>query len=183
MQESNSSRRSFLRRGLLVLGGALGFGMANRDEAQAVAPAAGAGAAGAPTAMQLSGNHWHLSSLDRRKGELLGHGDRFAIYGELLDAPAGNKIGEFYASGFHMAAPFGMGPVAATRIELHTFSPPGGTIMGMGLAAAGAGAESAYTVLGGTGKYAGVRGTYTACQRPQELGEDGTADFTLQLNA
>lgn len=172
-----------------MLGGALGLGVADRNQAQAFAPAAPAASAATSTAsaavatsrLTFSGNHWHTTSLDRRKGELLGHGDRLTTYGELLDAPGGNKIGEFYASGFHMQAPLGVGAVGTGRIELHTFSLSDGTIMGMGLAAAGTGSESAFTILGGTGRYAGARGTYTARQRPQELGGNGTAEFTFEL--
>ena len=35
--------------------------------------------------------------------------------------------------------------------------------------------------MGGTGRYAGARGTYVARQRRQELGGEGTAEFVLTL--
>ena len=52
--------------------------------------------------------------------------------------------------------------------------------MGTRLSSASA-AENVYAVVGGTGRYAGARGSYTARQHPQELEGDGTAEFALRL--
>ena len=43
--------------------------------------------------------------------------------------------------------------------------------------------EGSYAIVGGTGRYAGASGTYTARQSLRELGGDGTAEFTLNLTA
>lgn len=36
-------------------------------------------------------------------------------------------------------------------------------------------------MIGGTGRYAAARGSYSAHQHPQELGGDGTAEFKFDL--
>jgi hypothetical protein len=64
--------------------------------------------------------------------------------------------------------------------HLHTFDLAEGTILGIG---ANKLDEGSYAIVGGTGRYAGASGTYTARQFLRELGGDGTAEFTLNLNA
>jgi hypothetical protein len=97
----------------------------------------------------------------------------------LLDRPGGVKIGEFFSALFALGSPFGTPD--ATQLEYHTFNLHDGTIIGLGTA--GAGGESEYAIVGGTGRFAGARGTYVARQRARELGGDGTADFRLNLVA
>ena len=63
-------------------------------------------------------------------------------------------------------------------MELHTFRLRDGTILGMGSTIDG---ESVFTITGGTGRYAGSRGTYVAQQRLREQGGDGTAEFIIEL--
>ena len=89
-------------------------------------------------------------------------------------------MGQFYGS--RLAIQSGIeGPVAADgSMELHTFRLEGGTILGIGSTIAG---ESIFSIAGGTGRYAGSRGTYIAQQRLRELGGDGTAEFTIDLRA
>ena len=41
--------------------------------------------------------------------------------------------------------------------------------------------ENVFAIVGGTGKYLGVTGSYVARQNPLETGGDGTAEFTLTL--
>jgi len=43
--------------------------------------------------------------------------------------------------------------------------------------------ESLFAIVGGTGRYAGARGSYVASQHLRELGGDGTAHFVLNLSA
>jgi hypothetical protein len=63
---------------------------------------------------------------------------------------------------------------------VHTFVLPGGTLVGMGNSLLG---EAVFAVIGGTGKYAGAKGSYAATQRLREYGGNGTAEFKLTLNA
>jgi hypothetical protein len=164
------SRRSVLGRGLAFVAGAIGVGAVRRPEAaRAAVPAA--------TELRLFGRHFHLDAPSRRPGEVPTKGDRHTGYGELLDRPSGRPVGHFSAAHFTLESPFA--PVAAASLELHTFSLREGTIHGLGLATRGA--EGHFAVLGGTGRYAGARGSYVAHQCPRELGGDGTAEFNLTL--
>jgi hypothetical protein len=53
-----------------------------------------------------------------------------------------------------------------------------GTIIGSGTAGQ---LEGVFAILGGTGRYAGARGTYIARQHDQDFGGDGSAEFVLKL--
>lgn len=62
----------------------------------------------------------------------------------------------------------------------HTFKLRDGTIVGTGTAGR---LEGVFAILGGTGRYAGARGTYVARQRHHEFGGDGAAEFVLTFIA
>lgn len=100
------------------------------------------------------------------------------MHGDLLDAK-GRLVGSFLGS--RLAAPLRPGALdAGASVEMHTFTLEHGTILGMGSALPGAGV---FAVVGGSGRYAGLRGSYTARQGIPELGGDGTATFDLTLKA
>lgn len=168
----NHSRRGLLGRGLVLLAGVVGLGagagatkLATRDDN--------------PGRIHLQGRNWILQTPDRRPGERLVAGERGTVYGELVDVK-GKQVGRFYGS--RMAAQSSPGgPIDAdSSLELHTFQLEGGTLLGIGSMIAG---ESIFAIAGGTGRYAGTRGTYVAEQRLRELGGDGTAEFTIDLSA
>jgi hypothetical protein len=172
---TGQSRRGLLGRGLVLLAGAVGVGagagatkLATRDSEDTAAGR-----------IQLQGRNWILQTPDRRPGERLVAGERGTVYGDLVDA-SGKTVGQFYGS--RMAAQSSPGgPVDAdSSLELHTFRLEGGTLLGIGSMIAG---ESIFAIAGGTGRYAGSRGTYVAEQRLHELGGDGTAEFTIDLRA
>ena len=77
-----------------------------------------------------------------------------------------------------------LGPGAASadteRLELHTFKLRDGTIVGSGTSGA---LDGEFAILGGTGRYAGARGTYLTRHNRREHGGDGTAEFHLTLTA
>lgn len=171
--QSGQSRRGLLGRGLVLLAGVVGIGagagatklVTQDDEQEAVGQ------------LRLHGRNWVLQTPDRRPGERLVAGERGTVYGELVDAK-GTQVGQFYGS--RMAANSNPGgPVGAdSSLELHTFKLEGGTLLGIGSMIAG---ESIFAIAGGTGRFAGSRGTYVAEQRLLELGGDGTAEFTIDL--
>ena len=131
--------------------------------------------------LKLYGRHWHLYAQNRKRGELPTRGEQMVMYGDLLKEPQDDKIGEFYANCLSVQSPFGTTPFAATNVEIHSFNLVDGTILGMGATRATPVEESVYNVVGGSGRYAGVTGTYKARQQAQELGGDGTAEFTFDL--
>jgi hypothetical protein len=165
------SRREMLQRGLVLV--AAGCGLAASGE---LVPAI-AGAATAPEkgTFTVAGRDWRSSPSGRDPGAPPGHGERATLCGELL-AEDGTRAGTFRGTSFFVEGAFAGSEDAG--LEFHTFSLPEGTIAGMGVAGAGA---SAFTVVGGTGRYAGARGTYVGEQSPLEAGGDGSATFTFRL--
>jgi hypothetical protein len=174
---NGQSRRGLLGRGLVLVAGAIGLG---------------AGAAGAKLAtdreqrpvdgkhqLRLTGRNWLLQTPERKPGERLVAGERGTVYGELLDE-RGSPAGSFYGSRMAVQSELGGGNAADGSLEMHTFKLAGGTLLGIGSMIAG---ESIFTITGGTGQYAGMRGTYVAQQRLRELGGDGTAEFTIDLTS
>ena len=163
------NRRLLLKRGLLAAAGAVGFGAAAREAKATLAmPATGT------RELRVFGRAWRLETPGRRPGEAIRPGDQGAVSGDLLDRPNGRVIGQFHGS--RLAT----GPRGQTAMEVHTFVLPHGTIVGMGTSLFG---DAVFAVVGGTGAYATARGSYVARQRLRELGGNGTAEFTLTLDA
>jgi hypothetical protein len=164
MSETGQSRRSLLKRGLVVAGGAVGLGAIGSKEAQASLPIG--------RAVVLAGRQWRLETPGRRPGEALQPGDQSAVYGELFDRRNGRVLGQFHGTRLALQRNAGL--------EVHTFVLPGGTLVGMGTSLLG---EAVFAVVGGTGRYAGAKGSYAAIQRLREFGGNGSAEFTVTLNA
>jgi hypothetical protein len=152
------TRSGIVRRGLLLLGG-LG--------------AAGAGklAIDRSDSFVLYGSGW--SGLD---GRLPREGERISVRGDLHAQPGGAAVGEFFATAIAFDA--SSHPARAERHETHTFKLRDGSIFGVGTAG---GLDGSFAVLGGTGRYAGARGTYSARQGHEALGGDGAAEFVFDL--
>jgi hypothetical protein len=103
------------------------------------------------------------------------------ISGELLGGRSGRKrVGDFYASYLSVESPARAGD-RITSLQQHTFSLPEGTIVGSGVATYDAESEDTFAIVGGTGRYLGATGSYTARQRYRELGGNGTAEFRMTL--
>jgi len=166
-----TTRRQALKKALLVMGGLFGVGAAGR--------AMSSGGGSRPQALELYGRGWHIQSRDLAKGELPAAGDRMLVYGELLDRSDGDKVGDFFATYFGLYSPGRVDPLAS--LEQHTFNLSDGAIMGAGSTGPGLESQDEFAIVGGTGRYAGVRGTYIAVQSHQELGGDGSASFSFTL--
>jgi len=156
-----TTRSGILGRGLLFLGGlgAAGAGKLALDR-------------GEPP-LVLYGSNWR-----GYHGDVPREGERVSVRGDLHSEPGGAPVGEFFAT----AIAFGGAshPALAERQEMHTFKLHDGSIFGTGTAGA---LEGSFAVLGGTGRYAGVQGTYAARQGHKELGGDGAAEFAFDLRA
>jgi hypothetical protein len=81
-------------------------------------------------------------------------------------------IGHFTAAHLTHDSPFA---AAVSSLEIHTFTLRDGTIDGSAVR----GADGQFLILGGTGRYAGIQGSYVARQATRELGGNGTAEFRL----
>lgn len=97
---------------------------------------------------------------------------------ELLDGPDGARVGEFFASGFQLETAFGPLPAAPSNIELHTFRLGEDVLFGIG-APVPRGRERTHAVLGGTGRFAGARGSYV--ERDVDGGARGRVEFVVTL--
>jgi hypothetical protein len=101
----------------------------------------------------------------------------------LLDAPDGVLVGRFCTNGFCPETPFGHAIAASPTIEFQTLALKDGTVFGMGAGALNAAAERTYAILGGTERYAGARGTYTARTTSAEPTGRSGVEFILTLTA
>jgi hypothetical protein len=165
-----SGRRTVLKRGI--------FAAAAAAAALAVRPSEGRPAlASVPNTggktIELFGRGWHADTT-----KIPDKGDSYSVYGELLASPAGDKCGEFYAACLAIDSPFQVTGDGIGSLEIHTLVLAEGSIVAMG---AGGGVERSFAIVGGTGKYTGARGSYTANQDTYGLGGRGTAAFKLKL--
>lgn len=168
--EGGIGRRDAIRRAMMLLAGAFGFGLAKAPSVVAAPPGAG------PTSLVLYGDDWHRDSASGEAGLPADSGERATVFGTLVAEPGGETIGDFQAASFFGDSPFSASESAS--IELHTFRLGEDVIFGMGSASDAGGT---FAVVGGSGRFSGVRGSYTAEQSAYETGGDGTArfDFTL----
>ena len=179
------NRRTLLRRGLLMIAGALGLVAAERrSPGQAVAAPSRpeAALAPAPGSHRFYGRGWRPQA----QAPLLGRrsdGDHLVGYGDLLDAPDGVVVGRFCTNGFCPETPFGHALAASPTIEFQTLALKDGTVFGIGAAGLNAATDETYAILGGTGRYAGARGTYTARTTSAEPTGRGAVEFILTLTA
>ena len=166
MSDTRPSRRVVLGSALGATAGILGVGTAAKlitdSNDQPVADQESG------RTISLQGRDWRLSSPTRVAGKLPGADDVPSAQGNLHDGD-GNALGQFTSAAL---------PGSGGRFQLHEFQLADGTLLGMG---AGALEEGVFAIVGGTGRYHGVAGSYTARQRPREVGGDGTADFELTI--
>jgi hypothetical protein len=161
MSESNgTTRKGALGRIALLAAGALGVGYAAREATDEGAPSAA-------KSRTIYGRDWRLHSPNRVPGERPAAGDRATPQGRLVDRQD-KDLGSFSSAA-----------LGAGAIEMHTFDLEHGQIFGVGAAAE---TDGTFAVIGGTGRYAGAKGSYVARQSLRELGGDGTAEFTLTLD-
>jgi len=175
MAEREPTRRTALRRGLLFLGGLVGIGAASRVAASSGAAADAAGrdtpSAGGGT-LVLRAQHLQVHVGGRRATRMPDSGEPAAAHGDLVDEN-GRRMGELHVAVMPVHGP-GLASAATGAMEWHTFLLEDGTILGSGTAGTEGGA---FAIVGGTGRFAGARGTYTL---RRGVGTD-EAEFLLRL--
>ena len=169
----SSPRRTLLRRGLLAAGGLVGLAAGRQVSAR------GEGTSGTPA----PGTDRQLRFYGR--GAMAGGAGkpgttRVVRRFELVETPDGPSAGEFVATALGAEASFGAQGVSLSALELQTFRLGEDTLFGIGALGA-RGSERAYAVLGGTGRFAGARGT--CLERTLEGGGSlrGQVEFLLTL--
>ena len=176
---SRTTRRAVLRQGLFAIGAVAGLvgltGIAQKARSQAVPTPAVSGA----QTLRLYGTEWHLSAPGLVRGDLPKRGDQVSVSGVLRLASGEAQVGTFYSSVVHLDGT-GHGPYAAAQLETHTFQLTDGTLVGIGTTTGDG--QSIFSIVGGTGRFLGVAGSYTGRQSPLETGGDGTAEFILNFN-
>ena len=166
-----SGRRTVLRRGFFAAAAAAAAAIAIRPGAQR--PALATMPVGDAKTIELFGRGWHADT-----SRVPSKGDSYSVYGELLTSPDGDKCGEFYAACLAIDSPFQATGEGIGSLEIHTLVLAGGSIVAMG---AGGGMERSFAIVGGTGRYTGARGSYTASQDTYGLGGRGSAALKLKL--
>ena len=174
-----TNRRDALRRGFALLGAAVGIGVAGKALPAAAEEPSGV-KQGRQMVLRLRG--LRISSQDLRRGELPPAGVRMLARADIVaDSSSKAKVGEFFASYYRINAPGKVADHEPGSLEQHTFVFPEGNIFASGVATSGRDSEGQFAITGGTGRYLGARGSYSARQSHVDLGGDGTATFTLTL--
>jgi len=172
---SGSSRRTLLQHTAALLGGVVGVAACGQAGAQQ--PPAGSGglaaAAVGGTGMTLVGTGRILVP-----APVDGVVDTGAVAfgGDLLDAATGLQVGSFCAQALGRAGFLG-GPAGGLEIQGLQFA--GGALYAVG-PAGGDRTERSYAVLGGTGRFAGARGTCVVREAPGG-GVRRTLEFDISL--
>jgi hypothetical protein len=172
-----TNRREVLKSALLTT--AVGIGAAG---ASGFTTLDGAAQPGPGEQIVLYGVRWQITSQDLKRGELPPAGIRMQVRGELYDKPSGGrKTCDFFATYHRLSTPGKAAHHEPGSLEVHTFVFSDGMLIGSGVANSAPDSEGQFAIVGGTGRYHGVRGSYLATQRHIELGGDGSALFTLTL--
>jgi hypothetical protein len=107
-------------------------------------------------------------------------GDQSLLRGTLITS-AGERAGELFASAVTMPGPVDDRSARTPRMETQNLHLSDGIIVAMGTVFAQADIPNIYTVVGGTGRYAGARGTYQFDDNPLVARPEGRATIVLNL--
>lgn len=110
-------------------------------------------------------------------------GATITTVGTLQAQPGGLAIGSFYSTGTILETPQrhsnGHGTVETQVLNFDADSPEAGTLTGSGLVRHDG--SGLFTITGGTGRFAGARGSYITRVYPNNGGH-GTGTFTIDLS-
>jgi hypothetical protein len=161
MHKGGTGRRTLLQRGLALLAGGVAVAAGART-VQAEQPAAlKLDPIPRPQTLALT-LYARKRPIARLPGAARGgHAAeaRTQASGELLASPEGSSIGSFYTNCFCMGTPLGAHTREASNLEFQVLELKDGTLFGLCGGAAISGVK-AHAIVGGTGAYAGARGSY-----------------------
>lgn len=137
-------------------------------------------AAGAPAMPTLYLDRYTTHTGDRARGAQRRKGDQTVMRGTLT-TEAGDRVGEIFTSAMTMPGPVEPDTPDTPRMEIQNLQLNDGAIMGMGTVFAQSDIPNTYTVVGGSGRYAGARGGYTFDDNPSVASPQGRATITFSL--
>lgn len=109
-------------------------------------------------------------------------GDQSLLRGTLRD-DTGEVAGELFASSVTMPGPATEGMPKTARMEFQNLHLADGTIAAMGTVFAQADLPNVYTIFGGTGRYAALRGTYRFDENPGVARPLGQATIVFDVSS
>lgn len=179
------NRRTVLQRGVAFLAGVFGLQLAQHaSEAQAstLLPQTAGSTEGSANAQLLRffARDWQPGHHDRSPGKLPAASGRMNRQGELFETVGGAKYGEFFAVCFSPAAPYCKGTGTLAGVELHTFKLGADTLFGMGSFEPTATGAQLHAIAGGTGRFAGARGSYVVSKTSDQTNGNYT-EIVIQL--
>ncbi len=163
------NRREILKAGVGVLGASTGLGAGLKAPGTDSEPKPGA------LVLRLSGADARAHVHGAQAARLPRPNDQLHVHGTIADT-TGAPAGTFTATGVVVRTPFNN---ANAIVEQHLFVLGDGTITGSGQRAGTAGN---FAVTGGTGRYAGARGSYAAHIDAVGAGGAGTTHFDFSLS-
>lgn len=169
---SPTPRRSFVRGALVFLGAALGLEAAGSKPASK-APAVTEKPLRLYIRSQIPGSH-----LTSTRGVA---NDRRSRKGKLLTRPGGEEMGEYFATSLGQPGAFGVQLADSPSVELQTFRLADGTLFGAGANERTTEGGSVHALLGGTGRYAGARGTFSLTTLSRECGVEDYIEIEINL--
>ena len=162
-------------------------GLAGTGIAAKLVPGAGAGPSDPGSdrraaSRRLSASFFvdHYTLHTSRRGPQREKGDQTLLRGTLLTS-AGERVGEVFASAVTMPGPATDGFARTARMETQNIHLADGTVTAMGTVFSQVDIPNVYTVVGGTGLYAGARGTCQFNHNPVVAHPDGRATLVLDL--
>jgi hypothetical protein len=176
------TRRGALKSGVAFLAGAVGLEVVSRarGDAGGAPPAAGPPATSATT-LVLEARGLRAVPMGGGAGAPVERGERLTLHADLLHGAGGGPAGTLTGVSHCTASPLSSDESPVGAVEMHTLALREGTIFGMGTSPAVAAGTAAFAVVGGTGGFAGARGSYLAEQQTDAAGGQGCARYTLTL--
>ena len=165
METGRTGRRTLLQRGLALLAGGVAVATGARAVRAEQPEQVEVTAVPKPQASTLTLYARRRPVADLPGAVRGGHtaDARTLASGELFAAPDGEAIGAFHTNCFCAATPFGPHTRTASNLEFQVLELGDGTLFSICGGATPSGTK-AHAVVGGTGRYAGARGSYV--ERP-----------------